>query len=119
MKKFALAAAALATVFSSSAIAAPAYSQHSNQASQHRAEQRYDNRGQSQQARKQENSRHWNKGERFDSRQAGSYRVIGQPAAYGLRAAPSGHRWVQSGNDAVLIGLTTGIVAAVLANAIH
>lgn len=58
----------------------------------------------------------WRKGERFDSRYARNYRVIHNPRQYNLRYAPSGYRWVQSGNDAVLIGITTGIIAAVLAN---
>jgi len=63
--------------------------------------------------------RKWNRGQRFDSRYARNYRVIYSPNAYHLRPAPRGYRWVQSGNDAVMVGLTTGIIAAVLANAIN
>jgi Ni/Co efflux regulator RcnB len=36
-----------------------------------------------------------------------------------LRDAPRGYRWVQSGNDAVLVGITSGIIASVLAGAIR
>jgi len=126
MKKFALAAAALATVFSTSAMAAPAYNGQDGRGS-HRVEQRNDDRGRDnrggQEVRKdrgnQTSSRSWKKGDRFDSRQAHNYRQISQPKAYGLKQAPSGHRWVQSGNDAVLIGITSGLVAAVLANVIR
>ncbi|MDB5688793.1 MAG: hypothetical protein JWL91_669 [Sphingomonas bacterium] len=63
--------------------------------------------------------RSWTRGQRFDSRYARNYRVISSPRAYRLRDAPRGYRWVQSGNDAVLIGLTSGIIASVLANAIR
>jgi Ni/Co efflux regulator RcnB len=61
--------------------------------------------------------RRWNRGERFDYRQARNYRVIGNPYSYHLRPAPRGYRWVQSGNDAVLIGITSGLVASMLAGA--
>ena len=62
-------------------------------------------------------ARRWNRGERFDSRQARNYRVIANPRAYRLQDAPRGYRWVQSGNDAVLVALTSGLIGAVLANA--
>jgi Ni/Co efflux regulator RcnB len=58
--------------------------------------------------------RRWNRGERFDRRQAANYRVIQRHER--LYAAPRGHQWVQSGNDAVLIGITSGIVSALLSN---
>ena len=58
----------------------------------------------------------WNKGERFDRRQVTQYRVINNPRAYGLRNAPRGYRWVQSNNDAVLIGISSGIIASILTN---
>jgi Ni/Co efflux regulator RcnB len=59
----------------------------------------------------------WNRGDRFDRRFASNYRVISNPYAYHLRAAPRGYRWVQSGNDAVLIAITSGIIGALVANA--
>ena len=55
-------------------------------------------------------------GQRFDQRYAMNYRVISNPYAYHLRAAPYGYRWVQSGNDAVLVAITSGIIGAILAN---
>lgn len=62
--------------------------------------------------------RNWAKGQRFDRRYATNYRVIDNPRAYRLSNAPRGYQWVRSGNDAVLIGLTSGIIGAVIGNAI-
>jgi Ni/Co efflux regulator RcnB len=59
----------------------------------------------------------WQRGQRFDQRYATNYRVISNPYAYRLQAAPRGYRWVQSGNDAVLIAITSGIIGALVANA--
>jgi Ni/Co efflux regulator RcnB len=63
--------------------------------------------------------RQWSRGQRFDHRYARNYRVIASPRAYHLKPAPRGYHWVQSGNDAVLVGITSGIIASVLANALH
>ena len=62
-------------------------------------------------------ARRWQRGERFDRRYATNYRVISNPYSYHLRPAPRGYRWVQSGNDAVLIAITSGIIGALVANA--
>jgi len=62
-------------------------------------------------------NRRWNRGERFDSRYARNYRIISNPRAYRLREAPRGYRWVQSGNDAVLVAIASGLIGAVLGNA--
>ena len=61
----------------------------------------------------------WRKGQRFDQRQARNYRQIDYRQYRGLRAPPRGYRYVQSGNDAVLVGITSGIIAAVVAGAIR
>ena len=63
--------------------------------------------------------RSWKKGQRFESRYARDYRVIAAPRSYRLQNAPRGYRWVQSGNDALLVGITSGIVASVIANIIR
>ncbi len=62
---------------------------------------------------------HWQRGQRFDQRQAHSYRMISNPRAYRLREAPRGYRWVQSDRDAVLVGATSGLIASVIAGAFH
>ena len=59
----------------------------------------------------------WNRGDRFDRRYATQLPVISNPYYYHLRPAPRGYRWVQSGNDAVLIAITSGIIGALVGNA--
>lgn len=61
----------------------------------------------------------WAKGQRFDRNQVRNYRVISNPRAYRLNNAPRGYQWVQSGNDAVMVALVSGIIGAVIGNAIH
>ena len=61
----------------------------------------------------------WAKGQRFDRRQASNYRVINDYRGYRLNAPPRGYQWVQSGNDAVMIAITSGIIGAVIGNAIR
>jgi len=65
--------------------------------------------------------RQWRKGQRFDRRQARNYAQIDyrRYRARQLYAPPRGYQWVRSGNDAILIGATSGIIAAVLANALR
>lgn len=124
MKTFILAAIA-ASVLTAPVMAAPFDRNdrgHSEQRYDRRddrgSSQRYDrdHRGYDQRAYAQ---RRWNRGDRFDSRYARNYRVISSPRSYRLHDAPRGYRWVQSGNDALLIGITTGVIASVLANAIN
>lgn len=67
----------------------------------------------------QNQNRNWKRGERFDSRQARNYRQIDYRKYRGLRAPPRGYRYVQSGNDAVLVGITSGVISAVFANMIR
>ena len=63
--------------------------------------------------------RNWQRGERFDRRYARNYRQIDYRQYRGLRTPPRGYHYVQSGNDAVLVGITSGIIAAVFANMIR
>lgn len=62
-------------------------------------------------------SRHWQRGERFDRRYANNYMVVSNPGYYNLRPAPYGYRWVRSGNDAVMVAIASGIIGALVANA--
>lgn len=64
-------------------------------------------------------ARRWARGQRFDSRYAHNYRVIHNPRAYRLNDAPRGYRYVQSGNDALLVGITSGLIGAVLYGALN
>ena len=64
-------------------------------------------------------ARRWATGQRFDSRYAQNYRVIHNPRAYRLNDAPRGYRYVQSGNDALLVGIASGLIGAVLYGALN
>lgn len=65
--------------------------------------------------------RKWVKGQRFDRRYAQNYRTIDYRQYRGrhLYAPPRGYHWVQSGNDAVLVAITSGVIGAVLAGALR
>lgn len=117
MKKLIIAALA-ASVAASPVLAAPWDNGHDGRG---RYEQRHDNGRYDRHDNRggQFQYRSWGKGQRFDSRYARNYRVISGPNRYHLRPAPRGYRWVQSGNDAVMVGITTGLIAAVIAGAIN
>ena len=135
MKKFIIAAVA-ASVLATPVLAAPfdrhddrggRYSQNDRDGRDYRGgrDVRVDRRVQKQivirhdDPRGRSQYRSWNRGDRFDNRYARNYRVISSPRAYRLYDAPRGYRWVQSGNDAVLVGITSGIIASVMANMIR
>lgn len=119
MKKLILAAVG-ASVALSSIAAAPASAATFDHNRYGQVQQRSNEKGRFDNRRVQQNrfaqNRRWQRGQRFDQRYAMNYRVISNPGYYHLRAAPVGYRWVQSGNDAVLIAITSGIIGAVLAN---
>lgn len=59
----------------------------------------------------------WYKGQRFNRAEARNYRQISNWRQYQSRrlyAPPRGYQWVQSGNDAVLIAVASGVIGAVL-----
>jgi Ni/Co efflux regulator RcnB len=79
-------------------------------------------RGQPARINQRQAYRQWRKGQRFDQRQARNYRQINDWRAYRgnrLYAPPRGYRWVQSGNDALLVGVAGGVIGAVLAGAFN
>ena len=66
--------------------------------------------------------RRWAKGQRFDHRYAQNYRVVNDWQRYRgrrLYAPPRGYHWVRSGNDAVLVAVTGGLIGAVIAGAFN
>lgn len=65
---------------------------------------------------KQADRRNWQRGQRFDRRQARNYRVINDHRAYRLQAPPRGYRYVQSDNDVVMVAIASGLIGAVFAN---
>lgn len=71
-------------------------------------------------ARQNGASHRFKKGERFDRNRAQNYRVVDYRTYRShLRAPPRGYHWVRSGNDAVLVAVTSGIVASVVAGLFH
>jgi Ni/Co efflux regulator RcnB len=111
MNKFIIAALAASTI-ATPVMAAP----YQNYDHRGQVEQRFDHRNDQRGDFRQMQARRWNRGERFDYRQARNYRVVTNYRQYHLNAAPRGYRWVQSGNDAVLVAITSGIIGAILAN---
>ena len=57
--------------------------------------------------------RKWAKGQKFDRRYAQNYRTVNYRQHH-LNAPPRGYQWVQSGNDAVLVGIASGLIGAVI-----
>jgi Ni/Co efflux regulator RcnB len=119
MKKLILAAAGASVL-----IAAPASAQtfgHRNDRGQVQQVQRqqFQNRdfGRNNVQARNVQARGWRQGDRFDSRYADNYRIIDNPGNYRLREAPRGYRWVQSGDNAVLVALASGLIGAIAANA--
>lgn len=64
----------------------------------------------------------WRKGERFNRAQARDYRQVANWRQYQSRrlyAPQRGQQWVQSGNDAILISVASGVIGAVIAGAFN
>ncbi|WP_395393672.1 RcnB family protein [Novosphingobium sp. BL-8A] len=106
MRKFTatlLAAALFVPGFAAPAMAAP----------DHRQPQ-----GHSAPAKKQAPHR-FQKGERFDRTRATNYQTVDYRKYRNVKAPPKGYHYVRSGNDMLLVGITSGIVAAVTMNMFH
>lgn len=123
MKKFVLAAVA-ASLLATPAMAAPQRSDHGPHRTVERttivkkqvtrAPQRQYQYQQQRSRQQYQNVRNWQRGERFDSRYARNYRQIDYRRSGRLYAPPRGYQWVQSGNDAVLVALASGLIGAVI-----
>jgi len=57
----------------------------------------------------------WHNGDRYN----GSRHTVSNWQYYHLRQPPAGYEWVQDGNQFVLIAVTSGIIADVIANALN
>jgi Ni/Co efflux regulator RcnB len=65
-------------------------------------------------------ARDWRRGDRFDRRYVRYYRpVYYNDYRHRLYAPPRGYHWVRADNDALLIGVTSGIVSAIVSNAFY
>ncbi len=64
----------------------------------------------------------WRKGERFNRAQARNYRQVTNWQQYRNRrlyAPQRGQQWVQSGNDAILISVASGVIGAIIGGAFN
>ncbi|TCM17925.1 nickel/cobalt transporter regulator [Novosphingobium sp. PhB165] len=59
------------------------------------------------------------KGERFDRNRATNYQVVDYRHYHNVKAPPKGYHYVRSGNDMLLVGITSGVIAAVTMNMFH
>lgn len=62
-----------------------------------------------------DNRQHWRQGQRLPS----NYRTRAHYVDYRqhhLRQPPRGYQWVQADNNYVLVALTTGLIASIIAN---
>jgi Ni/Co efflux regulator RcnB len=111
MKKYLLAAVA-ASLISVPAVAAPQHRDSHDRGSS------YDNSRHDRGSHKGWNKyRTWHRGEHFDYRYARNYRKLDYRHYRGLRSPPRGYHWVRSGDDALLVGITSGVIASIIANA--
>ena len=110
-----LAAALLVPLASAPATADPDHGRGNDRSDQRDRGDRGD-RGEHRGWDKQANYRAWRAGQRFDQRYATNYQVIDYRRYHRLRPPPRGYRWVRSGNDAVLVAITSGLIASVIAN---
>lgn len=59
--------------------------------------------------------KNFKRGERFDRRYARNYREINYRGYKRLKAPPRGYHWVRSGNDALLVAVSSGVIASIVA----
>lgn len=102
MKTIFAGAIAVSLLAGTAATAAP----HHYDNRDHRKDSRYEQR---------DNRQHWRQGQRLPS----NYRTRSHYVDYRkhhLRQPPRGYQWVQADNNYVLVALTTGLIASIIAN---
>ena len=62
------------------------------------------------------NGQEWRKGARLPAEYRHRQYYVNDWRAHRLSAPPRGYRWVQHGNDYVLVAITSGIIAQLLLN---
>jgi Ni/Co efflux regulator RcnB len=55
------------------------------------------------------------RGEKFDRRKASNYQEINYRSNKRLKAPPRGYHWVRSGNDALLVAISSGVISSIVA----
>lgn len=66
------------------------------------------------QATRKQTYKTFRKGQKFDRRYARNYQVLDYRKYRNVKAPPRGYHYVRSGNDMLLVGITSGVVASVL-----
>lgn len=96
---------------------------HDDRGDRYRHDDRHDRRDRGDHYDRRYAERHqwrsWKRGDRFDRRYARDYQILDHRRYRALRQPPRGYHYVRSGNDAVLVAIATGVVAAVIVNAIR
>jgi Ni/Co efflux regulator RcnB len=62
--------------------------------------------------------RRFDRGDRLPPQYRQSQYVVSDWRAHGLRPPPRGYHWMQNGSDYVLAAIATGVVSAVIFNAL-
>lgn len=114
MKKFTAALIAAALVAPTLG-AVPAMAQAQRHDDRRGASQSHNNRGPSKIVTKKVTYKTFRKGERFERNRARNYQQVNYRKYRNVKAPPRGYQYVRSGNDLLLVGVTSGIIAAVTA----
>jgi Ni/Co efflux regulator RcnB len=102
MKRLLTAALALSLVGGSAATAQPY--RHDDHRNDHRHDRRDDHR-----------HHRWSKGQRLPAQYRGRGYYVDYRSHH-LRPPPRGYQWVRVDNDYMLVALTTGLIASIIAN---
>jgi Ni/Co efflux regulator RcnB len=116
--------ALLAATILAPALAAPAMAQPGKPTQSHAQQPNHGNQGGNQghatPAKKPSQTPHrFKKGEKFDRNRASNYQTVDYRKYRNVKAPPKGYHYVRSGNDLLLVGITSGIIAAVTMNMFH
>lgn len=121
-------AALLAAAIVAPGLAAPAMAQPGKPTQSHASQPNNGNQGHGNQgnqghatpAKKPSQTPHrFKKGEKFDRNRASNYQTVDYRKYRNVKAPPKGYHYVRSGNDLLLVGITSGIIAAVTMNMFH
>ena len=61
----------------------------------------------------------YRRGDRFDRNHAWRYAEIDYRQYHRLRPPPRGYHWVRNGDDALLVGIASGVVASIMIGAMR
>jgi len=109
MKKILLATIAL-SMLATPAAYAQSYHGDRDAGRDHRGPGGYEQRYDKHQAKKPQHRRHWSKGQRVPQQYRGD-RI--DYKRHNLKAPPRGYHWVENDGQYLMIGIATGVIAAI------